>query len=331
MTMTTNNFTKPNGAVLTHVVDVFESALGEEPKVSKIVKKISSMTEEERAAFFAEKQRKADLAANAKKEETDNAGDVAPAPTEPVQLKIWPHDVRAVPTIMSRTAIFSIDSSRSEDLKKEWTLVASNSDAEAYYLGKRLSMFHALVWEELIHLGRKIELGEYMDVPEHLILEGIGRTKGKSDYVEVRQAIDDLMTSSVKIRFPNRKRFIVAHMLDAYTFDEMRKVYRMRLGREMVQLFTGSGTSYIDNEQRQAIGAKSQLTARLLRFFSGHSNPITPYSVKEWHRQVESKDKVMSGFRRNFLKALQNLVEKGVLKSAYIDPKTDLVHVTKSC
>ena len=102
--------------------------------------------------------------------------------------------------------------------------------------------------------------------------------------------------------------------------------YIIEISRDLAKLFE-RGFTRIEWEQRHKL-IRKPLAQWLQFYYASHARPV-PVSVAFLHEMSGSTNKDMRGFKRRLKEALDQIKAVGVISEWRIDPKTDLVHVTR--
>ena len=114
--------------------------------------------------------------------------------------------------------------------------------------------------------------------------------------------------------------------MSSYFRDDDTGRYVVKFNQDMATLY-GQGHTYIDLEQRQALG-QNNLAKWLHGFYSSHADPFG-YKAETLQRLCGSTVERLGDFRKLLSKALDKLVEVGAIIRWRIDNGTDIVTVEK--
>jgi hypothetical protein len=225
------------------------------------------------------------------------------------QLAFWSDDKRAMPTDFIRSALFAGIQAK-DAVHVDGELIANANDLKIIYTGQRLTQVHADVWEGIMYLARQYPEGKRVTFKARQFLKLIGRHTGKSQRVELRRLFRQLTATSVEIHDArNKRRFWGSLLPTGADVDEQDDtLYVVELNRGLAQLFD-RGFSTIDWQQRRKL-LKKPLALWLQHYFSDHRKPIT---VAFLHKHSGSTARSLRHFREQLRKALDELVEVGVI------------------
>lgn len=273
-------------------------------------------------------QKLAELAARAKaRQQTDNESS-NPTPATPAHAAVipfpiqWGNDVRAMPDICLRSALFGvIKPGRRRYLKDE--LLAAQDGYEVRYTGERLDQADSDLFQQILHSAQQYPLGARVPIRLYSVLKAIGRCTGKSDYQWANSSLIRQRANAVMLK--HGKRLYCGGLLDEWMVDEATGEAWARLNPTISQFFQRDCYTLIDFQRRLSI--QSQLGRWLHDYYSTHAKPY-PVKVATLRALCGSEAGELRKFRQELRKALSELVQASLLTAWEIDTD-DLVHVTK--
>jgi len=239
-------------------------------------------------------------------------------------LPFWPEEVRSVPNAVLRGALFTVSKERA--VLKDLTHIASVDGIEIRAKNDRLNQIDLDLWEMLLHLQRLQPLGNRVEFSAGSMLKALGRTTGGKDHQSLDNALARLIGSVVEIKWTKERKAFAGALVSSFFRDDETGRYVVKFNQEMAILY-GQGHTYIDWEQRQALGQNS-LAKWLHGFYSTHANPYS-YKVETVQKLCGSTVERLSDFRKLLRSALGKLVEIGAIDEWTIDADSDLVTVDK--
>lgn len=251
-------------------------------------------------------------------------GKAKPQPkAKQLSLELWPEAVRGVPNAVLRGALFGVSISRKTYKKR--TLIASTSEHEIRYKGETFNQTDLDLWETLLHLARLQPLGTQVEFTAHSLLKELGRGTGKSQHEQLKEELMRLITGGVEVTWVKEKKAYAGNLVAGYFRDDETGRYVVKFNTDMTKLY-GMGSTYIDWEQRKALGKNN-----LAKWLHGNyaSNAVVLDYKVETIRSLSGSGSPLKEFRRMLKAALDQLVEIGAIRSWSIDAKTDLVRVDK--
>jgi hypothetical protein len=240
-----------------------------------------------------------------------------------LSLELWPEAVRGVPNAVLRGALFRVAKER--EYHKERTLIASTSEHEIRFMGTTFNQTDLDVWETLLHLARLQPLGTQVEFTAHSFLKELGRGTGKSQHEQFKNEVARLIGGVVEITWVKEKKAFMGALVSSAFRDDETGRWVVKFNTDMTKLY-GMGSTYIDWEQRKALG-KNNLAKWLHGNYASNA-AILDYKV-DTIRVLSGSGSPLRLFRQKLKAALDELVSIGAIRSWLIDAKTDLVRVDK--
>jgi hypothetical protein len=258
---------------------------------------------------------------------TSNRRVVAPkrepaTPAPQLSLDLWPDAVRGVPNAVLRGALFGVSQRRAWADRE---LLAAVDGIEIRFKGQRFNQTDLDLWEMLVHLARTQPLGSKLDFTAHSMLQALGRGTGKTQHEQLHAELVRLKGGAVEITWTGERKSFIGGLIGNVYRDHETNRYVVILDQRMMTLYE-DGYSYVDWDQRQALGTNS-LAKWLHGFYTSHAAPY-PYKVETIKALCGSNTKALFEFRRLLRNALDELVSIGAIKRWNINEQ-DLVHVIR--
>jgi hypothetical protein len=227
-------------------------------------------------------------------------------PANVVRLPIWPDAVRGTPNAWLRGALFAaIQGKERRAFKRE--LLESVDGSELRFTGWQLDQSDFDVWETLIHMARDQAMGNRVEFTAHSILKALGRGTGKAQHEWLKDAFARLAGAVVEITV-GKRTFFGALLKGAR--DEEIGHYVIELEPKLMAMYQAGWTG-IDWDERQALRRKP-LALWLHGWYCSHAKPY-PLNVATIHRLSGSRNKSLADFRRQLVKALDDLKAIGAI------------------
>ena len=255
---------------------------------------------------------------------TGTASPAKKVKAQQLALPFWPEQVRSVPNAVLRGALFTVSKERA--VLKDLTHIASVDGIEIRAKNDRLNQIDLDLWEMLLHLQRLQPLGNRVEFSAGSMLKALGRTTGGKDHQWLDNALARLIGSVVEIKWTRERKAFAGALVSSFFRDDETGRYVVKFNQEMAILY-GQGHTYIDWEQRQALGQNS-LAKWLHGFYTTHAVPFA-YKVETLQKLCGSTVERLSDFRKLLRLALGKLVEIGAIDGWTIDADSDLVTVYK--
>lgn len=190
-----------------------------------------------------------------------------------LQLPQWPDHLRGVPWVALRTALFApVRRGARRALQRE--KLEAIADWKITYTGFQLDQADLDVYEHVLHLARRLPLGNVVEFKTREMLAELGRSVGKSDREWLLKSLDRLQACAIEFRLGDV----------AYTGSLIQEQGRMeeaktggqhyvRLNPKISNLYD-HGFSTISWENRKLLGS-NQLAKWLHNFVVTLRQPLT--------------------------------------------------------
>lgn len=252
-----------------------------------------------------------------------------------MQLPFWPNDQRGLPNCLARSALFTVANVRGgkrENLKRQ--LIKTMNGTTIHYTGDELRQDDEDCFMHILHVARMHPLGTEVRFTAHNMLVQLGWSPNSVSYKRLVDCIDRLQATSISITVETAATGIrenyTGSLIRSFYWRELSTDAPMRewvilLEREIVSLFNPTSYSQIDWAMRMSL---SPMEKWLHTFYHTHDHPF-PMDVATLRDLMGSKTKELRQFRYKLRLALEQLVKRGFLKEAIIDPLSDLVLVKR--
>lgn len=244
----------------------------------------------------------------------------AATPAKQLMLPFWPDEVRRVPNLVLRNALFGATKDR--EFYGPMRLVAS-LEGHTVKVTERMNQYDLDNLEMLLHLQREQPLGSRVAFTAYGFLKAMGRGTGGKDHKELHEDLTRLARATVEIRWTNERKSYTGSLVSGFARDEDTGMFVVTFNEDMMRLYN-AGSTQIDWEQRQQLG-KSNLAKWLQVFYASHD---APYAMKtETLRALGGSTGTQKEFTRQLKTALTKLVDVGLLSGWSIEK--NLVSVQK--
>jgi hypothetical protein len=250
------------------------------------------------------------------------------------QLPLWEESVRGLPNALARSALFTAANRSVERENFKGRRIAAVRGIEILYTGEELRQEDGDVFLQIIHLARQQPLGEIVEFSGYGLLKELGWTTAKGSYVRLRESIDRLSTTTVKVKTDHTQSvdtgfggsLIRKFEWNALADRGKSQRWRVWLEPEIICLFHDNTYTKIDWRQRLQL---PPLAKWLHQFYFSHREPFG-YKVMTIKTLCGSRIAVLAKFRYKLREALDKLVQVGFLVSYHIDPATDVLLVKRA-
>ena len=237
------------------------------------------------------------------------------------KVLMWPLEVCAQPTELSRTGLFKMLPKGARRLVNDQE-IASRSDIKLFFTGEELNIKDETTWMAVLRLCRGKPLGARVYFPIAALLDELkmtdtGGTTGSR--IQVLARLERLSKAHIKIEVTrkNRKSIITTGLMK-FGFDEESGKTYARLDPDGAMLF--ENLAYQNWEVRLAL--KSDISVRLMDYVVGHQvgkpHAQRLENLRAWFGYEGRPDK----FRKAAMGALQELEAAGVIREAAGDKNT---------
>lgn len=252
----------------------------------------------------------------------------------PTQLPIWPQELRGLPNVFARSALFSVANMRAgerKNLKRQ--PIAALKGISITYTGEQLRQDDEDVLLQILHISRLQELGTQVFFTANSMINELGWTRNAGSYKRLVDAIDRMTASSVAVTVESSaggRENYTGSLIRSFRWRETSSTAPLReweilLEKEIIALFNPESYSRLDWKERLKLPPMAKW---LHTFYHSHHVPF-PMKVETFHRLMASEIKELRMFRSKLKQALALLVEQGFLISATIDQRTDNVIVER--
>ena len=233
----------------------------------------------------------------------------SPPPTvvslEPVQPEIvlngWPDEVRGVPNITLRSALFGASRSASKALLQR-AEIYSQKPTQMRYTGPRLDQGDLDVWITLLHIARRKPLGEPFKTSAYELLKLQGKTDAGNNRKTLYKRLLRLAAGTLELSTSLHYEVALIKLTDG---DNLEQKLVITLNRKLHQLFGRNGFTRIDWSVRRSLNSKP-LAQWLHGYLSSHAQPF-PMSIDTLMKMAGSLDSSASSREQNIRRALDAL------------------------
>ena len=252
----------------------------------------------------------------------------------PSQLPIWPQELRGLPNVFARSALFSVANMRKGERKnlKRYP-VAALKGIGITYTGEQLRQDDEDVFLQILHISRMQELGTEVRFTANSMIVELGWTRNAASYRRLIDCLDRMAASAVAVTVESSagRENYTGSLIRSFRWKEQATDSPMRewtilLEKEIISLFNPESYSRLDWNVRLKLPPMAKW---LHTFYHSHQMPF-PMKVETLHRLMASEIKELRMFRSKLKAALTLLVENGFLNSAIVDQRTDNVIVERS-
>jgi hypothetical protein len=272
-------------------------------------------------------QRVAEIQERAKQRtEREPSPDAPPAPSNVVQLPLWPDVVRGVPNAALRSALFgAIKKGARAYLERQE--IHAQEGVKIIYTGARLDQGDLDVWETVLHVVRVQALGDECRVTAYQLLKMLGKTDTGINRDTLERRLSRMKATGVDVSVG--RYGYEGSLIDEVYRDKKTREYVIRLNPKLSVLFAADQFTQIDWSVRHALDGKP-LAQWLHGYYASHAKPF-PVRMDTLLRLAGSEDASPSSARQTLRKALDAVTEASEANGQQFsyEVKDDLVQVEK--
>ena len=243
-----------------------------------------------------------------------------------IRLPLFPSETRPAVNTLTGSSLFAAIQGKDRQMLKN-AKIQTPGETEILFTGEQFNQDDHNVLMQLVFMTRDQPLGAYVTVSAHALLTALGRGTSGKEHHQLKAEIERLVAGTVKVKTP--KFDYIGHLIDDAVQDKESKHWVFRLNPSMAPFYHPDAYTLMDWEQRKQLKGKD--LARWVQLeIARHAQPF-PVKVETWHRMSGSQTQALREFRR-MLKAVLAVLARpdiGALKTGYIDPKTDLIHLER--
>lgn len=249
-------------------------------------------------AKLARLMKKAELRSALKQAERSKS-DLA-AHSSSTQMPDWAVDVRGVPNVALRSALFS--SSRAGKYL-ERAEIFTQKPTSMSYTGRRLSQTDHDVWITLLHLSRNDKIDQPLRTSAYALLKQQNKTDTGANRATLYKCLDRLKAAVVEIT--DSRYSYTGSLIDSIYKDKSNHEMIVSLNSNLIILFGPGKYTQVDWSIRRRLTNKP-LAQWLYGYYSSHAEPI-PVSVETLLKMAGSEDSSESSAENNLRRALKSL------------------------
>lgn len=231
-----------------------------------------------------------------------------------IQLPLWPESRRGSPNSFLRSALFAAIQGKDRVFIKDATLF-SQKGLTVKFTGEQLNQEDMTVWLALVDLARQHPLGNECSFTAYGILKHMGLKDGGEQRKVLYGSVLRLTACAVVIG-ANRKLY-GGSLVESFIVDEATGHYRIRLNRELINLFGDHDWTAINWGQRKQLKQKP-LASKLHDYYSSHEFP-KPVTIEFLYKMTGSNNSQLRDFKRKLKAALDALMKIGFLESHNVE------------
>lgn len=233
----------------------------------------------------------------------------------PKFLPGWPEGQRAMPNEILRSALFNCRNRNQPRLFMKDAEIAVIGDGTVIYRGEELRQDDELVWLHLMHLVKKLPLGECVEFTPYSFVRALGwPIKGQS-YQRLRVCLSRMQATAIRIQSKRLGCFISVSLVQMFKSknERMENLSRWQVwvGKEMRLLFDEEFLTRMNWETRKSL--PDGIASKLYGYWSSHREP---FPVRIFTLQsLCGSEMTLKHFREELKRSLSLLQNAGFLES----------------
>lgn len=247
----------------------------------------------------------------------------------PKFLPGWPEGQRAMPNEILRSALFTCRNRNQPRLFMKDAEIAVIGDGTVIYRGEELRQDDELVWLHLMHLVKKLPLGECVEFTPYSFVRALGWPINGQSYQRLRVCLSRMQATAIRIQSKRLGCFISVSLVQMFKSKnelmENLNRWQVWVGKEMRLLFDEEFLTRMNWETRKSL--PDGIASKLFGYWSSHREPF-PVRISTLQSLCGS-GMTMKHFREELKRSLLLLQKVGFLESWYF--RDDTVTVKRRC
>jgi hypothetical protein len=246
-------------------------------------------------------------------------------PKLPLQLDLWPDEVREIPNDYARSALFTVRNKQEPRASLQGALIYHyEQTVKVTYTGIELRADDdELVWQQVLDYGKRQPLGEWISFNLHQLCKDLGWSVNARNYDRLRACISRLKANEVKVENQRIGRGVAISLIREYEFDgagEKGTKYSVSIHPNLIMLFAGRNSTRVAWKQYREL---KPVARRLYDYFASHKTPF-PLKLEVFHQMCASSCESDRKWRSMVRAACNDLVAAELVKKAWIN--SDLIY-----
>ena len=233
-------------------------------------------------------------------------------------------ETRAAANPLVRSALFAAIQGKDRQLLNDCE-IATVEGWKMIFSGEQFNQDDKDTLMQLVFMAKHKPIGDYVTIPAHAILKGLGRDVGGKAHQTLKEEIERLVKGTLKLE--GKQYDYIGHLIDDAAQDKTSKYWVFRFNPRFASLFADDSYTLIDWNQRKKLKGKD--LARWLQLeLATHAAPFAR-SVDYYREKSGSRAKSLRHFREALRRALNNLKANGDIAEWSIDT-ADLVTIERT-
>lgn len=264
------------------------------------------------------------------------------AEAEQKQLPLWADWERAMPTPISRSALFAPIGRGARKRLKD-ALIDSRRDVSLTYTGEQLDMGDGDTYMQALELAKRHPLGTEFVVNRAEFLAAIGRAyeskstssgkvRAKSignktyDWLDasMKRLREGALDFTIKATAKRKPRGGILNLIKTWKWDDSTNSYLLSIDPEMYKLFESFSRIYLD--KHLALPKADQLAKWMHLFIAGcEKDALTKIGLVHLRAYSGCKNRRMDHFSSSLQRAMQALEDAGIIAPGWFVRANDLM------
>lgn len=194
----------------------------------------------------------------------------------PKYLPDWHEEQRAMPNEIFRSALFNCRNRNQPRTYMKDVEIAMIGDGQVIYRGEELRQDDELVWLHLMHLVKRLPLGECVEFTPYAFVKALcWPVKGQS-YERLRTSLSRMQATAIRIQSRRLGSFVSVSLITRFRSrnerDENLSRWQVWVGEEMRLLFDEEFLTRINWEIRKSL--PDGIASKLFGYWASHRQPF---------------------------------------------------------
>lgn len=244
-------------------------------------------------------------------------------PKAPLQLDIWPDEVREIPNDYARSAIFTVRNKKEprQSLQNS-TIFHMERAVKVTFTGIELRADDdELVWQQILNYAKHYPLGEPVEFNLHQLCKDLSWSVNARNYERLRACITRLKANEIKVENARVGKGVGISLIREYEYEgtaDKGTKYRVWIHPNLILLFAGKNSTRVEWKQYVDL---SPVARRMYDYFASHKQPF-PLRLDSLHSLCGSSCGTAYRWKQMVEKACAELMASGMIKKAWVNKDT---------
>jgi hypothetical protein len=244
-------------------------------------------------------------------------------PKAPLQLDIWPDEVREIPNDYARSAIFTVRNKKEPRQSLQNSVIFHMEKAvRVTFTGIELRADDdELVWQQILDYAKHHALGEAVEFNLHQLCKDLKWSVNARNYERLRACITRLKANEIKVENARLAKGVGISLIREYEYEgtaDKGTKYRVWIHPNLIMLFAGKNSTRVEWKSYVDL---SPVARRLYDYLASHKQPF-PLRLDTLHRLCASSCSTGYRWKQMVQKACAELEDAGMVKKAWVDKDT---------